>query len=142
MLFSPFVVPLGAFLVAIVAIAGGLFSQAHARRVKADQRMAMLARGIPLVEIEAVLKTAKDEEERPVKDPMRSLGNARRTAVVLISSGLGLMLFFAVISFILHERDVMAGAAIGLIPLAIGLGFVVDYQLQKREMARFGLEIG
>ena len=139
---SPFVVPLGAFLVAIVAIAGGIFSQAHARRLKADQRMGMLARGIPLAEIEAVLKTAKDEDERPVKDPMRSLGNARRTAVVLISSGLGLMLFFAVISFILHERDVLTGVAIGLIPLAIGLGFVVDYQLQKREMARFGLEIG
>jgi hypothetical protein len=37
---------------------------------------------------------------------------------------------------------VLAGAAAGLIPLAIGVGFFVDYNLQKRELARFGLEVG
>ncbi len=32
-------------------------------------------------------------------------------------------------------------AAAGLIPLAIGVGFLVDYTMQKRELARFGLEV-
>ena len=32
-------------------------------------------------------------------------------------------------------------SAAGLIPLAIGIGFFVDYALQKRELARFGLEV-
>ena len=36
---------------------------------------------------------------------------------------------------------VLAGAAVGLIPLAIGIGFFVDYNLQKRELSRFGMEI-
>jgi hypothetical protein len=139
---SVFVVPLGAFLVAIVAIVSGIVSQMHARRTKADQRMALLARGVPIAEIEAILRSSSEHEERPVKDPMRSLGNARRTAVVLISSGIGLIAFFVVLSYIVGERDVLAGAAVGLIPLLIGLGFVVDYHLQKREMARFGLEVG
>jgi hypothetical protein len=76
-----------------------------------------------------------------VKDPMRSLGNARRTAVVLISVGVGLMLFFIVLSIVLSVREVLAGAAAGLIPLVIGIGFWIDYGLQKREMSRFGLEI-
>jgi len=40
------------------------------------------------------------------------------------------------------ERDVLAGAAVGIIPLAIGIGFFIDYNLQKRELSRFGLEVG
>jgi hypothetical protein len=39
-------------------------------------------------------------------------------------------------------HDVLVVAASGLIPLVIGIGFVVDYQLQRRELSRFGLEIG
>ena len=35
----------------------------------------------------------------------------------------------------------IAVSAAGLIPLAIGVGFLVDYNLQKRELSRFGLEI-
>ena len=36
----------------------------------------------------------------------------------------------------------LSGAAVGLIPLAIGVGFLIDYQLQKRDLSRFGLEVG
>jgi hypothetical protein len=52
------------------------------------------------------------------------------------------MLFFISLYVILNERDVLAGAAVGIIPLAIGIGFFVDYNLQKRELSRFGLEVG
>jgi hypothetical protein len=136
---SPYIVPLGAFLVAIAGIVCGVWGQAHARRVKADQRMAMLARGIPLAEVEAVL--SKDEvEQKTVSNPLRRMANARLTALVLISSGLGITLFFIILGFVLSERDVFSGAAIGVIPIAIGIGFLVDYQAQKRAMARFGLE--
>jgi hypothetical protein len=55
---------------------------------------------------------------------------------------LGLTLFFVALSFIVQERDVLAGAAVGIIPLAIGIGFFIDYNLQKRELSRFGLEVG
>jgi hypothetical protein len=37
---------------------------------------------------------------------------------------------------------VLAGAAVGLMPLAVGIGFVIDYHLQKRDLSRFGLEVG
>ncbi len=84
----------------------------------------------------------RDEEKPPVKDPLRSLGNARRTGIVLVSVGVGLTLFFVTLSYILQERDVLAGAAVGIIPLAIGIGFFIDYNLQKRELSRFGLEVG
>lgn len=137
---SVFIVPLGAFLVAIVAIVAGIWSQAHQTRVKADQRMAMIARGMSIPEIERLLGTPGDDVHPP-KDPLRSLGNARRAGIVLVSVGVGLILFFLVLTEILHVREVLSGAAAGLIPLIIGIGFFIDYNLQKRELSRFGLEV-
>jgi Flp pilus assembly protein TadB len=138
---SPFIVPLGAFAVAIVAIAGGIWSDIHNKRIRADQRMAMLSRGMSIDDIEKVLGKAYDSD-LPPKDPLRSLSNARRAGIVLVSSGTGVILFFLALTVIVHERDVLAGAAAGLITLAIGIGFFVDYHLQKRELSRFGMEIG
>ena len=137
---SPILIPLAGIGVAIAAVIAGTISQMHNSRIKADQRMALIARGLSPQEIEGFLKSSKDDE-RSVKDPMRSLGNARRAAVVLISIGLGLVAFFTVIAMVVRQREVFTGAACGLIPLFIGFGFVVDYHLQKREMSRFGLEI-
>jgi hypothetical protein len=138
--FSPFVVPVAGCLVGIVAIVSGIWFEAQQRRNKAEQRMAMIARGLPIAEIERLLG-AGDEEKR-VRDPLRSLANARRTGIVLVSAGLGLILFFVALSVVVHVREVLAGAAVGLIPLAIGVGFFIDYNLQKRELSRFGLELG
>jgi Flp pilus assembly protein TadB len=138
---SPFIVPLGAFAVAIVWVIAQAFSASQARRMKADQRMAMVARGLPASEIELMLGPRVDDG-RSVKDPLRSLGNARRSGIILCSVGVGLSLFFLALMVILQERDVLSGAAVGIIPLAIGIGFFIDYYLQKRELSRFGLEVG
>ena len=139
--FSPFIVPVAGCLVGIVAIVAGIWLEGHKRRIKSEERMTMLARGVPLAEIEKMLGTG-DEDKPAVKDPLRSLGNARRAGIVLVSVGAGLILFFLVLTAILHVREVLAGAAAGLIPLAIGVGFFIDYNLQKRELSRFGLEVG
>ena len=126
---------------AIVAIISGVVGEGNRQRLTAEQRMAMVARGMPADDIDKLL-TKAIVDSRPVKDPMQSLANARRTAIVLISSGIGLALFFILLSFIVSERDVLAGAAVGLMPLAVGIGFVIDYHLQKRDLSRFGLEVG
>jgi hypothetical protein len=140
-LFSPFVIPVAGISVAIVAIISGIWLDGHKRRLRSEERIAMISRGVPLADIEKMLGTG-DEEKPPVKDPLRSLGNARRTGIVLVSVGAGLILFFVVLAAILHVREVLSGAAAGLIPLAIGVGFFIDYNLQKRELSRFGLEVG
>jgi hypothetical protein len=137
---SPFIVPVAGCAVGAVAIVSGIWFEAQQRRNKAEQRMAMIARGVPIAEIERLLGSG--DEEKRVRDPLRSLGNARRAGIVLVSLGVGLVLFFAVLSVVVHVREVLAGAAAGLIPLAIGVGFFVDYNLQKRELSRFGLEVG
>lgn len=136
---SAFVVPLGAFAVAIVAIIGGIVSDMHQKRVKADQRMAMLQRGMPVADIERLLGT-RDQPDT-ARDPLRRMTNTRTTALVLLSVGGGLIAFFVVLAAILRVHEVLAGAAAGLIPLVIGVGFWIDFRLQARDMARLGLDL-
>jgi hypothetical protein len=138
---SPFMIPLGAFAVAIVAIISGVVGEAHRQRVKAEQRLAMVARGMSADDIDKLLGKSNNDG-RPARDPIQSLANARKTAIILISSGIGLVLFFLALTLILHEHDVLSGAAIGLVPISIGIGFLIDYKLQKRDLSRFGLEVG
>jgi hypothetical protein len=139
-LMSPYIVPVAGCAVGAVAIVSGIWFEAQQRRNKADQRMAMIARGMPIAEIERLLGTGEEEKRTP-KDPIRSLGNARRSGIVLVSVGVGLILFGLALTVIVQDRDVLTVAAAGLIPLAIGIGFFIDYNLQKRELSRFGLEV-
>jgi hypothetical protein len=139
--FDVWAIPIGAFAVAIVAIVSGVVNEAQRQRLTAEQRMAMVARGMPVEDIDKLL-TKANVDGKPVKDPLQSVANTRRIAIVLISSGIGLALFFIVLSLIVTERDVLAGAAVGLMPLAVGVGFLIDYHLQKRDLSRFGLEVG
>ena len=140
-MFSPFIIPLGGMAVAIVAIVAGIIGNAHNVKMRAEQRMAMIARGMSVDDIDRLLGKSEDDN-RPVRDPLRSLGIARRTAIVLISVGIGLTGFFLLLAWITERQRVLAGAAAGFIPFAIGVGFLIDYNLQKRELARFGLETG
>ncbi len=131
-------VPLGAFVVGIVAIVAGIAGGAYKQRLKTEQRLAMLARGMSASEIEKVLSA----DGRAAKDPLQGIATTRRTAIVLISTGVGIMLSFLVLAWIVNEHEVLSGGAFGLIPLSIGVGFFIDYNLQKRDLARFGLEVG
>jgi hypothetical protein len=131
-------IPLGAFVVGIVAIVAGVASGAYKQRLKTEQRLAMLARGMSASEIEKVLSA----DGRAAKDPLQGIATTRRTAIVLISTGVGIMLSFLVLAWIVNEHEVLSGGAFGLIPLSIGVGFFIDYTLQKRDLSHFGLEVG
>jgi hypothetical protein len=135
---SPFMIPLGAFVVGIVAIVSGVTGGAYKQRLKTEQRLAMLARGMSASDIEKVLNA----DGRAAKDPLQGIASTRRTAIVLISTGVGIMLSFLVLAWIVNEHEVLSGGAFGLIPLSIGVGFFIDYTLQKRDLSHFGLEVG
>jgi hypothetical protein len=135
---SPFMIPLGAFVVGIVAIVAGVAGGAYKQRLKTEQRLAMLARGMSASEIEKVLSA----DGRAAKDPLQGIASTRRTAIVLISTGIGIMLSFLVLAWVVNEHEVLSGGAFGLIPLSIGVGFFIDYNLQKRDLSHFGLEVG
>ena len=86
-------IPLGAFVVAIVAIIAGVAAEANRVRLRAEQRMAMVARGMSADDIDKLLGKRNDDA-KPARDPIQSLVNTRRTAIVLISSGAGLSSLF------------------------------------------------
>jgi hypothetical protein len=136
-LFNPAVaVPLGAFCVAIVGIISGSVSQAHSRRIKAEERMALIARGLPLAEIEKLMGHDANVDERLPRSPVGRMRGSRTTALVLIGVGLGLAAFGAMLAAIERDREVLVVAAVSVIPLAIGIAFFVDYRLQKAEVER------
>ena len=50
--------------------------------------------------------------------------------------GVGLSLFGFALTWIVQEHDVLVVAATGVIPLAIGVGLLVDYAFHKRDLAQ------
>ena len=141
---SPFIVPVAGVVWLTIMGISSMVGKAHSQRLKADQRMAMLQRGMSAEQIAQILQPEESDEcgqAARTKDPLRSLANTRRAGIVLVSIGIGLSIFGFVLSTILQVREVLAVSAAGFIPLAIGIGFFVDYGLQKRELARFGLEV-
>ena len=141
---TPFIVPVVAFLLAAVAVVSSAVSRAHAQRLKAEQRMAMVARGMKAEEIAMLLDQNPEELEArnareallgraTRRDPMLRLLAARRTAIILCSVGVGAILFFMVLAHIESDHEIYSGAAAALVPLAIGIGFFIDYRLQKRD---------
>jgi len=68
--------------------------------------------------------------------------NARRAALILVACGVGIIATCLLLTAILQVREILAGAAGGLIPAAIGIGFWIDYKIQAREMERLGLVVG
>jgi hypothetical protein len=137
---SPFIIPIAGMAVGVITIITAISAQMYARRMKAEERMAMIARGMSPEEIAKLLGSGEDNAGR-IKDPIRSLATARRAGIVLCSAGIGLIIFFIVLALILRVREVYSGAAGGLIPLCIGIGFFIDYHLQQKELARFGMEV-
>ena len=137
---SPFIVPVAGCVMILGLGVAGIYSEMRNKELRSQERIAMLNRGVPLAEIERMSAVAS-EEEKKVRDPLRSLGIARRTAIVLISIGVGLVFFGFMLDAILHIRETLIVCGVGVINLAIGAGFLVDYNMQKRELSRFGMEI-
>ena len=137
---SPFIVPVAGCIMILGLGASGIYSEMRGKEMRSQERIAMLNRGVPLADIERMSATAS-EAEKKVRDPLRSLANARRTAIVLLSLGVGLGIFGFLLALIVQQREVLTVSAVGVINLAIGAGFLVDYNMQKRELARFGMEV-
>jgi hypothetical protein len=130
--FSPFIVPVAGCIMVLGIVLGGVWSGIRSREMQSNERLAAIAKGIPVpptVEELAIL------HGKPSVDASRRRANIRLAGIILVFSAIGLMLFFAVLAAILRERDVLCGLAVGLIPLGIGAGMLYDVRIQTRELA-------
>ncbi len=134
--YSPFIVPVAGCAMALGIAVAGIWSRTRKRELESHERLAAIAQGIapPPTAEELVLTQAP----RQAGSSLRRRANIRLTGIVLVSAAAGIVLFFVVLAAILLNRDVLCGAATGLIPLGIGVGFLIDSRIQAREIEEAG----
>jgi Domain of unknown function (DUF6249) len=128
---SPFIVPVAGCAMILGIVVAGIWSGIRNREIQSHERLAAIAKGVPVpptVEELAIL------HGKPSVDSTRRRGNVRRAGIVLLGTAVGLAAFFVTLASILQERDVLCGAAVGLIPLGIGIALLIDARIQTREI--------
>lgn len=130
MFFSPFVIPVAAFALVLGIVIANNIANYNTRKLQSEERMAAIAKGLPLPEPSA--------EPVAVVDQRKRARGLRTGGIVCVAVGIGLALFSFALTWIVGEHDVLAVAAAGLIPLAIGVGLLVDYAFQMRDLNSSG----
>jgi len=106
-------------LAAVIMIFGipmaAMYTFYHVRKLRTDERMAALARGVNV----------------PMQPELPESARSRRSGILLVTGAPGYMLTFALIARV--ESDAWMAAAFGIIPLSIGIGFFVDSALIRRD---------
>ena len=106
-------------LVAVILTCGipiaGMYTYFRVRHLRTEERLAAIARGV----------------EIPMQPELSEGARSRRAGILLTAGSLGYMATFALIGRV--EQDAWTAAAFGIIPLAIGLGFFVDWALIRRD---------
>jgi Domain of unknown function (DUF6249) len=108
-------------LVAVVLTCGipvaVLYTYYRVRKLRTEERLAALARGAQI----------------PMEQELTPFAKSRRAGILLVSTGLGFFLMFAMIARFANEPETMVAASFGILPLAIGLGYFVDATLIHRD---------
>jgi hypothetical protein len=96
---------------------GMLYTYYHVRKLKSEERLAAIARGVSI----------------PMEPELSQGARSRRSGILLVSGALGYMAAFSLIAR-LTEPDAWPAVAFGLLPLAVGIGFFVDWTLIRRDL--------
>ena len=96
---------------------GALYTYYRVRKLRSEERLAAIARGV----------------EIPVAPELGQAARSRRAGILLVSVAIGYILTFGIIAQIEADRDVWTAAVLGIIPLAVGIGFFVDWKLIQRD---------
>ena len=131
---SPFVVPVAGCFMILGIVAVSVWSGTRHREMESQERLAAIAKGLVPPPTQAELAATNAFQGRPAVNAVRRRTLNRTGALVLIGTGVGIILTCALIAYIVGERDVLCGSAAGLIPLGIGVGLLIDSQLQAREI--------
>jgi len=68
-------------------------------------------------------------------DPRERAARTRRWGIVWMAVGLGMILSFGAGALIEQDRDVLMASALGLIPMLVGGGLLVDFRYRSKELA-------
>lgn len=96
---------------------GAMYTYYRVRKLRTEEHLAAIARGASLPMVAELSETAR----------------SRRSGILLVSGALGYILTFGLIAQIEREPEPWVAAAFGIIPLAIGIGYFLDFTLIRRD---------
>jgi hypothetical protein len=100
---------------AIPTSAFALYTFYRVRKLRTDERLAAIQRGVTV----------------PMEGDLTQAAHSRRAGILLVSAAVGYMLAFTIVSR--YEPDAMVLTAFGAIPFTIGLGYLLDSTLIQRD---------
>jgi len=137
---SPFVVPVAFFAAWLGVVIVKSISAYKVRELRSQERLAAIEKGLPVPPEEPTAEDKAFEMATGLTgaprtpNPARRIANLRTGGIICISIGIGLVLSFAMLTHVVGERLILCGAAVGLIPLAIGVGLLIDMGIQRKEL--------
>src|SRR5712671_2989520 len=96
---------------------GGMFTYYRVRKLRTEERLAAIAKGVSV----------------PMEPDLSQAARSRRAATLLVTGALGYILTFGLIAQIEREPETWVAAVFGIIPLAIGIGYFLDFTLIRRD---------
>ncbi len=108
-------------LAAVVMIFGmptaivGMYLLYRTRKLRSEERMAALARGVSV----------------PMEAELSEAARSRRAGILCIAGAVGYMMAFTIL--VRFEPDAMMAGAFGAIPFTLGLGYLLDAVLIRRD---------
>ena len=115
---------MGGELIGLVAVIlgmgvplGALYTYYRVRKLRSEERLAAIARGVAI----------------PMEPELNQAARSRRAGILLVSGAIGFIVAFGLVGQIQADRDFWTTAVLGIIPLAVGIGFFVDWKLIHRD---------
>jgi hypothetical protein len=96
---------------------GAMYTFYRVRQLRTEERLAAIARGVSV----------------PMEPELSQAARSRRAGILLTCGAVGFIVALGFIAQIQHEPDTWTAAVLGIIPLAIGIGYFVDFTLIRRD---------
>lgn len=93
----------------------GMYTFYRVRKLRTEERLAAMQRGVNI----------------PMQEELSETAKSRRYGILLVAAAVGYMMAFTIVSR--YEPDAMIAAAFGAIPFTLGLGFFLDSALIRRD---------
>jgi hypothetical protein len=97
-----------------------LYAWYSVRKLRTEERLPAIAKGVAV----------------PIAEELPPCARSRRAAILLTAGGLGYTLSFALPAH--YEPDMMQAALLGIIPVAVGIGYFIDAVLVRRDLRPVG----
>lgn len=96
---------------------GAMYTYFRVRKLRTEERLAAIARGVTV----------------PMEPELSQAARSRRAGILLTCGAIGFMVALGFIAQIERERDTWSAVVLGFIPLAIGVGYFIDFALVRRD---------